>query len=81
MSGIYLIWLMIALITAWAGFKTTDDVHRIALVSMGLFCIVLFLISTPESVQLFFKFMFLIVLLVGRFVLRSSLRPQPQRYE
>ncbi|EAW38052.1 DNA-directed RNA polymerase omega subunit [Lyngbya sp. PCC 8106] len=72
---------MIAVVTTWAGWKTTDDVHRIALVSMGVFCIVLFLISTPESVQLFLKFMFLMVLLLGRFVLRSSLRPQPQRYE
>ncbi|MGB3192581.1 MAG: hypothetical protein WBB43_24505, partial [Limnoraphis sp.] len=74
-------WLMIALVTIWAGWKTTDDVHRIALVSMGLFFIVLFLISTPESMQLLFKFMFLMVLLLGRFVLRSSLYPQPQRYE
>lgn len=81
MSGIYLIWLMIAFVTAWAGFKTADDVHRIALISMGLFFMILFLMVTPESVQLLFKFMFLTVLLLGRFVLRSSLRPQPQRYE
>ena len=81
MSGIYLIWLIIALVTAWAGFKTTDDVHRIALILMGLFFILLFLISTPESMQLFFKFMFVMALLLGRFGLRYVMRLQPQQYK
>ncbi|KKD38947.1 MAG: hypothetical protein WAN66_29200 [Limnoraphis robusta] len=78
MSGIYLIWLIIALVTTWAGFKTKDDVHRIALISMGLFFFLLFLTITPESIQLFFKLIFLILLVLWRFILRSSLRLQPQ---
>ena len=81
MSAVCLVWFTIALFIAWAGFKTTDDVHRIALISMGLFFIVLFLISTPESVQLLFKFMLLMGLLFGRFGWRYVVRPQRRRYE
>ncbi len=82
MSGIYLVWLIIALITIWAGFKAADDVHRIALMSLGLFFIILFLLSTPESVQLVFKFIFFaIVLFIERFLWRSFLSPQLQQVE
>jgi hypothetical protein len=45
---------------------------------MGLFFFLLFLTITPESIQLFFKLIFLILLVLWRFILRSSLRLQPQ---
>lgn len=40
---------MTALVKAWVGFKTTDDIHRIALVSMGLFFI--FIINKLEETE------------------------------
>lgn len=71
MFAAYLFLLVISLGLIWAGLRTTEEVHRLALTSTGLISLVWGFALTPEPIQLSVE-----VLLVG---LYKFFAPRPKR--